>query len=406
MLRDMQRPLAITGRILINRRIIEDAAIVIVDSRITEAGPRAQVDIPADAQRIDAEDQLVAPGLIDIHIHGSGGCRAEDDPVGMARHVITHGCTLFLPTLITNDLPAMLDSAALIRSLTGPVEHGATIGGIHLEGPFLNPRYGAQQARYVIEPTPQVVNQLISACGQSLRLVTMAPERAGALDAIRRFVAAGATVAIGHSDATEAEYLAAREAGITHATHIFNAMPPKAWTTAATYAGTKPVGIEELILVDDEVSADILCDCSCAHVHASLIKAALRCKQLGSLSLITDAMPAAGLPPGSYPLGDGQSVIITESEDVARLPNGLLCGSALSLAGTIRNLINIAGVSLETALVMVSEAPARAINLFHAKGSLAPGKDADLVFFNADLNVQRVIIAGRTTYATHGAIFA
>jgi len=161
---ETERPVALIGRVLMDRRIINDAVVTLADGIITQVGPADVVAIPADALRIEAEDQLIAPGLIDIHIHGSGGCRAEDDPVGMARHVIGSGCTYFLPTLITNDLSAMLESIVCIRAVTGLVDGGATIGGVHLEGPFLNPRYGAQQAANVIEPNPQIVVQLINTC--------------------------------------------------------------------------------------------------------------------------------------------------------------------------------------------------------------------------------------------------
>src|ERR1051326_1926946 len=286
------------GTTLIDGKLVSDTVVVIRNSLIAAAGPAKKVRIPRGARQIDARGLFVAPGFIDIHIHGSGGCRAEDDAPGMARHVIRNGTTWFLPTFISNEFDKMLAAIDHVRARVGPLRGGATIGGIHLEGPFLNPKYGAQRPETNVEPKPQLVRQLIERCGESLRLVTIAPERPGAVEAIRAFRATGATVSIGHSDATELEYLAGRAAGITHATHLFNAMPPRLWPTTQTYVGKKVIGVEELILADDGVSADILCDATSAHVHPSLLKMALKCKGVDKLSLITDAMVSAGLPHG------------------------------------------------------------------------------------------------------------
>lgn len=383
---------------LIERRWVPDAVILVRDGRITAVGLAKEIRIPRGAHRIEARERFVAPGFIDIHIHGSGGFRAEDGALGMARHVIRSGTTWFLPTFISNDFDKMLAAIDHVAGCVGPVEGGATIGGIHLEGPFLNPKYGAQRPETNIEPEPKFVRQLIKRCGKNLRLVTIAPERRGAIEAIQAFRAAGATVAIGHSDAAEAEYRAGRAAGITHATHLFNAMPPRLWPTRATYGGTKVVGVEELILADDGVSADILCDATAAHVHPSLLKVALKCKGIEKLSLITDAMMAAGLPDGEFKMVDGQSVFKNPQEDVARLANGALCGSVMSMCGALRNFIKHTGTSPEQALTMVSEAPARVAGIFDHKGSIAAGKDADLVLLDPNLDVQSVMIGGRVSY--------
>ncbi|MSU69478.1 MAG: N-acetylglucosamine-6-phosphate deacetylase [Opitutaceae bacterium] len=388
----------LNGTALVNRRLVINATILVCGGKIMAAGAAKAIRVPPGARRIDATGRFVAPGFIDIHIHGSGGCRAEDDATGMARHVIQNGTTWFLPTLISNDFGKMLAAIDDIRGRLGPVRGGATIGGIHLEGPFLNPKYGAQRPETNIEPEPGLVRQLIGRSGESLRLVTIAPERRGALEAIAAFRAAGAVVSIGHSDATEPEYVAGRAAGITHATHLFNAMPPQRWPTRETYRGTKAVGIEELILADDGVSADLVCDAVAAHVHPSLVKLAYKCKKVGQLSLITDAIVSAGLPCGEFKMADGQSVFTTAGEDVARLANGGLCGSAMSLCGAVRNIIKHAGVSLEQALTMVSEAPARAVGIFQHKGSIAAGKDADLVLLDSNFDVQGAMIRGRMEY--------
>ena len=243
---------ALCGTALLDRALVADAVVLAGGGRIIQAGPASEVAVAPGAKRIELSDRIIAPGFIDIHIHGCAGCRAEDDAPGMARQVIRSGTTFFLPTFLSNEFEKMLEAIDHVCTCVGPVGGGATIGGIHLEGPFLNPKYGAQCSETNIEPDAQLVGQLIERCGKHLRMVTIAPERNGALEAIAQFQAAGATVSIGHSDATETQYLAGRQAGVTHATHLYNAMPPPAWPTADTYDGKQTVGIAELILADDE----------------------------------------------------------------------------------------------------------------------------------------------------------
>lgn len=392
--------LALCGTALLDRTLVSDAVVVVRGGRIIQAGRAGDMPtIFSKAKRIELSGHIIAPGFIDIHVHGSGGCRAEDDAPGMARHVIRSGTTCFLPTFISNEFEKMLEAIDHVCSCAGPVVGGATIGGIHLEGPFLNPRYGAQRSETNIEPNSQLVRQLIERCGKYLCMVTIAPERNGAIEAIAQFRAAGATVSIGHSNATESQYLAGRLAGVTHATHLYNAMPPPAWPTAQTYDGTQTVGVVELVLADEQVTADIMCDATCDHVHPSLLHVAMQCKPLGHLSLISDAMVAAGLPVGEFVMADGQRIFTHEGEDVVRLANGALCGSAISLCGAISNLIKHTGVPLETALVMTSEAPARAIGIFDRKGSIKAGKDADLTILDDELNVCSVMVGGHFEYS-------
>jgi N-acetylglucosamine-6-phosphate deacetylase len=391
---DEQVHIAFRGTALINRQMVTDAVVFVHDGRISAIGPHGDVDLPANVRVIDAADQCIAPGFVDIHIHGSGGCRAEEDAPGMARHVVRNGTTYFLPTLISNELPAMLDAIDHIRAHVGPVKGGATIGGVHLEGPFLNPKYGAQRPETNIEPDAKSVRTLIDRCGDTLRIVTIAPERPGAIEAIEAFAAADAVVAMGHSDADEDEYRKGRRAGITHATHLLNAMPPKGGAFAPVYNGLHEIGPAHMVLADKGVTADIIADMNGEHVSSTWLRIALACKGADKLSLMTDAMVCAGLPPGAYEMADGQRIQAHNGEDIVRLANGDLCGSALSMCGALRNFMNHTDVPLETALTMVSEAPARVLKLFDRKGSLAPGKDADIVLLDADHNVASVFIAG------------
>ncbi|MAE64049.1 MAG: N-acetylglucosamine-6-phosphate deacetylase [Phycisphaeraceae bacterium] len=390
--------IAYTGTAFVDGALREGVAVVIRDGLIDAVTRADDRHALRDVEFRDAGERVIAPGFVDIHIHGSGGCRAEEDPQGMARHVVRHGTTYFLPTMISNELPAMLEAIDVVRARMGRVDRGARIGGIHLEGPFLNPRYGAQRPETNIEPDPESVRALVDRCGPDLRLVTIAPERRGAIDAIRAFRAAGATVSVGHSDADEDEFRAGRAAGITHATHLFNAMPPRQWPTYETFDGTKGAGLEELILADDGMTADIICDRHGRHVNDTMLAIALKCKGSTGLSLITDAVPPAGLRPGSYPLGDGQTIVTVPDDDVSRLPCGALCGSALSMSGALSNFMRHLNVGLETALSMVTEAPARAIGVFDRRGSLSPGKDADIVLLTGEGEVTMTTVGGELMF--------
>jgi N-acetylglucosamine-6-phosphate deacetylase len=231
-------------------------------------------------------------------------------------------------------------------------------------------------------------------------LVTIAPEMDGALEAVRRFTDAGAVASIGHTDASEADYERGREAGITHATHLFNAMPSHDRMAGAPYEGVRQIGVEDLVLADPDISVDIVVDSPGVHVHRALLRIALACLGDGRLSLITDAMSAAGLPAGTHARGDGEPITTADHEDVARLSDGRLTGSAMMINGAISNLTNRASVPIETALRMATQAPARALGIDDRKGSLAPGMDADLVVLDvADdgprVSARHVVIAGR-----------
>jgi N-acetylglucosamine-6-phosphate deacetylase len=394
------RPLAITGRVLIDRTVIDEGMVLLAGDKILDAGPCGAFETPSNARHVDMPDRIISPGFIDLHIHGSGGCYAEDDPLGMARHVTSGGCTYFLPTLMTNNLTSMVESARTVQAATGPVSDGATVGGVHLEGPFLNPRYGAQRPEFVLEARPDTVEMLLEASGPALAMVTVAPEQPGAIAAIERFAATGALVALGHSDAAPAHYAAARTAGATHVTHLFNAMQPHREPDEQGYDGVKRVGLEELALIDDDLTADIVCDSSAAHIADTVVKLALRCKGEAKLSLITDAMFAAGLPPGTHQMRDGQQLTTAAGEDVARLTGGWLCGSVMSMSGAVRNLMNAAAVPIDTALVMATEAPARALGIFDRKGSLDRGKDADVAVLDTHGNVEFTVVEGRLVYST------
>ncbi len=392
-------PLVLLGRAFLAGAIEPDCAVVVVDGRIAFAGHRADLTLPAEALVIDLGDGIVSPGFVDLHVHGYGGCMAEEDPVAMAQAIVRGGTTYFLPTVLTNDLSVMLAAAERVRDALGLVPGGATIGGLHLEGPYLNPRYGAQQAQFTLEPMAETDDRFIAAAGPSLKMMTIAPELPGSIETITRMVAAGVVVALGHTACSAGDYAAARRAGASHITHLFNAMQPPGVSAGDEYGGVRDIGIEELAVVDDGVTVDIVMDRECAHVGYELIEATLRCKPAGSVALISDAMAAGGQPPGSHGLPDGRVITTADDSDVARLQSGLLCGSTMSMSDAVRNAVEQFGVSPADSLRMATEVPARILGVSDAVGHLRPGARADLAVLNAALELRATLVGGELVHS-------
>lgn len=357
---------------------------------------RGRLRYGATIEALDLEDRAprawpdddaprVLPGFIDTHVHGGGGGDTMDGEEGvrtLARHHLRHGTTTLLPTTITQRWPrvrAALDAVRAVRDARDPAL--PDIPGAHLEGPFLSPdRLGAQPP-FAIEPKPRRVAEVLT--GGVVRVVTLAPELDGAVEAARRFAAAGVRVSVGHTRADSEQVAAVAEAvheagGVLGFTHLFNAMGGMAGRQpgALGYALAEPTAWAELILDGH-------------HVHATSFRAALAAKP-ERLHLVTDAIRACGLPEGESELG-GQTVVVEEG--AVRLPNGALAGSVLTLDRALRNAV-AAGLTLGAASRLLSDIPSRYLDL-DDRGRIEPGRRADLVALDAGLNVQRVFVAGR-----------
>jgi len=393
-------PLVLLGRAFLDGSIRPDCAVSVVDDRIVFVGPRADLAMPADARVVDVGDGIVSPGFVDLHVHGYGGCMAEDDPVAMAQAIVRGGTPYFQPTVLTHDLDVMVTAAERERDALGHVPGGATIGGLHLEGPYLNPRYGAQQAQFTLEPSAETDGRFIAAAGAGLTMMTIAPELPGSVESIARMVAAGAVVALGHSACSADDYRAARRAGASHITHLFNAMQAPRVSAGEEYGGVHDIGIEELCVVDDGVTVDIVMDRECAHVGYELIEATLRCKPAGSIALISDAMAAGGQPAGSHELPDGRVVTTANDSDVARLQSGLLCGSTMSMSDAVRNAVERYGVDPADSLRMATEVPARILGVSDTVGHLRTGARADLAVLDGALGLLATVVGGEFVYST------
>ena len=379
----------ISARSAVVDGVVRPVTIRVDDRLITAVEPHADPD--AD---VVLDEGVLTSGLVDIQINGAFGVDfAAADEAGwdsIAAKLPSTGVTSFQPTLITaplSELIAGLDTAteARDRQEDGPY---ARILGVHLEGPWLSPKkHGVHEARYLAEPTQQAVDTLMSAVGfDILTLLTLAPELPGALDAIRRLSTAGVTVSIGHTDATAAQVEAAADAGATLVTHIFNAQ--------RGLAHREP-GVPGAALSDSRFRVGLIADLH--HVAPEICTLIFRAAP-GRVVLVTDAIAAAGMPPGSYVLA-GIPVELGE-DGVPRNADGTIAGSALTLDQAVRNLIGL-GMPVPTVIEAASKVPADALHRTDL-GRIAVGARADLVHWTEDFHPARTWVDGRELPALAG----
>ena len=360
------------GVILSNARLITPDGIRsgwldIRDERIAGRGDE-------QAPGLDLDGRYVAPGFVDMHVHGGGGASFADDPLGALNFHRAHGTTTTLASLVTAPLEALIEQVASLRPL---VESGE-LAGIHLEGPFLaQARCGAHDPALLRPPEPDAVAALLAAGRGAVRMVTVAPELPGAAEAIRRIVDAGAVAAIGHTDADFEAACAGLAAGASVGTHLFNAMRPLHHREPGVITA----------LLDSDAVLEVIADN--VHVHPALYSWIARRAAPQRVALITDAMPAVGLGDGEYLLG---ARAVQVRDGVARLAGGgSIAGSTLTQDAALRNAV-AAGVPLADAVSALTAVPARALGL--DAGSLDAGRVADLVVLSEDLKVEAVMARG------------
>jgi N-acetylglucosamine-6-phosphate deacetylase len=373
---------SVAGNLLLEREFAP-GSLVIDGDRIAEVRRGS-----GDGQRPLFEVEYVAPGLIDLQVNGGFGVEVGDDSEAitqLAERLPLTGVTTFLPTVITSSAAhyaCVFKAFAAARDATG-----ARPLGLHLEGPFLSPRRaGAHQIDLIESADEELFESLLA--GDGLKLMTLAPERPLATERIRRLKDRGVLVGLGHTDATYEQFVAGIDAGATMATHLYNAMAP--------FRHRAP-GAAGAALLDDRISVGLIADG--AHNHPESVKLAVRAKGPDRIALVTDMMPAAGMPPGRYAFG-GQTV--TVDGIIATLRDGTLAGSVVPLDQAIRNVIAWTGATPADAIRMASEVPARLLGLTDT-GLIAAGCMADLVLFDAEFNVAATIIAGQIAFRRESA---
>lgn len=345
----------------------------------------------AGAEEIELpENAVVLPGFIDEHIHGAGGSDAMDgntkDLAIIAETVAKEGTTSFLATTMTQSKENILKAMRAVKEYREAAgEQGARIVGVHLEGPFIAAAHkGAQPLEYVAAPDAKTFDEYNTACGNAIKIITLAPETDGALDFIRHIVAQGTVVSIGHTGAKYAEVKAAMEAGATNVTHTYNAQSP---------LHHREIGVVGSALLLEDLYCELICDT--IHVSVPAMQLLVKNKRADKLALITDAMRAKGLADGVSELG-GQTVYVKGGE--ARLADGTLAGSVLRMNRALQNMVEKVGVPLTQAVDYCTINPARTLKMENEAGSIAEGKRADFAVLNDKFDVLYTVRDGKIIY--------
>lgn len=359
-------------------RILAPGWLHLDGDRIVEVGE----GVPPHSPDLDLGDVTVSPGFVDLHVHGGGGASFDagtaEAGATVARAHLTHGTTSMAASLVT-DTPERMSHA--VRELALLVDDGL-LAGVHLEGPWLSPqRSGAHRPGSLTHPEPAAVEALLAAGGGAVRMVTLAPELPGGVDAVRLLADAGVVPAVGHTDATYDETRAAIDAGARVGTHLFNAMRPLHHREPGTVGA----------LLDTAVDVELVADG--VHLHPAVLRTAFAAKP-GRCILVTDAMAAAGGPDGDYRLGPME---IEVRDGVARLASatgdGAIAGSTLTMDAAVRYAVRTAELPLLDVVHAASTAPATAWGLADV-GAIEAGRRADLVVLDDALEVARVMRGG------------
>lgn len=392
-----------------NRLIVQNAKVIFPDkikSNLTLVVKKGKIADIVSSKKfvpkegdvvIDAKKQYVAPGFIDIHTHGGGGHDFMDSTVEAylvaAETHAKFGTTLLLPTTLTSTTEELFRTFEVYREAVKHNKKGARLLGLHLEGPYFSyNQRGAQDPKYLRNPDPKEYNAILDASDDIVRW-SLAPELPGALEFAKALNKRNIITAVAHSDAIYEEVLEAYDAGFSLVTHLYSGMSSITRRNAFRFAGV----VEAAYLIDG-MDVEIIADG--VHLPKSLLQFVCKFKGPDRAALCTDSMRGAGMPDGESILGSlekGQKVIIEDG--VAKLPDRTaFAGSVATADRLVRTMVQVAEVPLVEAVRMITLTPARIMKIDSSKGSIAVGKDADLVLFDKNINVSHTIIEGNVIY--------
>jgi N-acetylglucosamine-6-phosphate deacetylase len=381
------------GKIFTPFRVLDESGILLENGVISKIGKDIK-DIPQSTNVIDVQNCIIAPGFIDIHLHGGGGSDTMDATYD-ALNIIskTHaqgGSTAIIPSTLAAPIDDMVGAIVAVKEAMDRGVEGSKILGIHLEGPYVSrEQKGAFDERYIRNASSQEVERILKYV-DVIKNITAAPEIEGGLELGRTFSSKGVLMSIGHSNATIYDVAKAIEAGYTHVTHLYSACSIVRRIRAYRYPG-----VVEAAYLFDELTTEIIADGK--HLPPELIRLVIKNKGVDKVNIVTDAMGAAGLPPGKYMLG-GMEVIVDEG--VAFLPDRTaFAGSVTRMNEMIKVLVGQAGLSLQEAIKMATVNPAKIIGVCNRKGSLIEGKDADITVINRDFDVVLTIVEGKIVFS-------
>ncbi len=371
------------GQVLSEKKGLIGADVLVQDGKIASIQERLRGPQCEGAEEFDLAGGLLVPGLIDTHNHGFRGTefaaadeRFDDGLLALAKC----GVTAVVPTVRALPQERLLAAVANIRREKARAPFGARILGVHLEGPFLSPaRLGSMRPENLAPPAPEALGEILDACGGDLRSITVAPELPGVLPLLETVRASGASVSIGHTDATAEQVFAAADAGANRVTHLFNAMRP--------FRHRDP-GVVGAALTDERLVCELICD----YVHNSpvAVDLAIRAKGLDGIVMVSDTGRMAGLGDGVYVI-EGKKRVVRGK--LCQTEEGVIAGSVCSLFEGFRNLL-LHGYPLADVSRLASLNPARAAGLDRRLGSIAVGKDADFLLLDSLFNVKAVWVGG------------
>ena len=386
----------ITNAQIIYKDKIENGSVQIRDGKIVAVNPEYIASghpimaNPAFSQGInyeeiiDAQGLYLSPGFIDIHIHGAGGkdvmegTKEAIEVIGMS--IAKHGTTSFCPTTMTMDVQSIRNVLQTIKDLKNQSVKGAHVLGVHLEGPCINPgKLGAQNPRYVLDASISNFHRMIEGYEELITTITLAPEMITEEETISYLNQYGIHVSMGHTKASYEEAVAAIESGVAHATHLYNAMTP---------FGHRNPGVVGAVF-DSDITTEFIADG--IHIDYPALRIALKQKGTDRICLITDAMMGCTMPEGIYDLG-GQKVYLKDG--MAKLKDGTFAGTLLTLDEAVRNLKNHTEYPLYEIVKMATYNPAKYCGVEDRKGLIKPGYDADLLLFDDNVHIDKVMING------------
>ncbi|MFS0554723.1 N-acetylglucosamine-6-phosphate deacetylase [Brevibacillus sp. 179-C9.3 HS] len=385
----MNQEYALKGNIVADGQEINDGLVVVMNGTITYAGEAAAYAKALPEHVVTVENGWICPGFVDMHMHGINGYDTMDGTPeslqAISSALARHGVTSFLATTMTAPYDHLEQVLVNIAQNSKEGLPGAQTIGIHLEGPWINPRYkGAQKEENIAIPKLDAVQKLYGLAEGLIKVVTIAPEQPEALEAIAWLKERDVIVSAGHTGATFAQATEAIDAGVRHFTHCFNAM---------TGLHHREPGVVGAAMYHEHLSTELIADG--IHVHPAVMKILYRVKTAERLALVSDSMRAAAMGEGTYDLG-GQEVHVHDNQ--AKLADGTLAGSILTLNRAVGNMVTLSGVALPDAVEMASSTPACILGMGERKGRLAAGYDADITVLNEQFDVTMTFVGGKEVY--------
>ena len=376
------------AKVVLENGILWDGIILVEEDRIVSVGKRGEVEIPENAQHIDAGGAYVGPGFVDIHAHGGGGHAFGQEPAEAAEYFLRRGTTSILPTLYHSlDKQGFLDAIDRVKATMASAGARNTIRGFYMEGPYMNPDFGASSKynKWLGQIRPEDYKDVVDRAGDLVKVWVVAPEREG-IEAFVRYaksVNPNVVFSVGHSRATPEQIRKLKKYGLNHLTHCMDATG-----RTSAWLGTRGAGPDEACFLDPNMYAELICDSGAVHVNAELQRLILRNKGIDKVVLISDC---SGRKEGENPAPEG----LRHMTDLSFDDQGNLGGSRLSMDMACRNIMTHTNCGIAQAFLMASRNPARATGMDDEIGTIEAGKKADLVFVDDMFHVQKVMLAGQ-----------